>query len=70
LKRNAPESTEPQFVSQDGEQEELEDGLKVWGYMPGHVHYKVGNAEEVSDSSLLWNSADRSSPVSAERFAI
>ncbi|KAI4919382.1 hypothetical protein J4E90_001516 [Alternaria incomplexa] len=36
----------PQFLSQDGEQEELEDGLKAWGYMPGHVHYKVGGVEE------------------------
>ncbi|KAF1830678.1 hypothetical protein BDW02DRAFT_572790 [Decorospora gaudefroyi] len=46
LKRSAPESAEPQFVSQDGDQEELEDGLKMWGYMPGHVHYKVGALEE------------------------
>jgi hypothetical protein len=35
-------------MSQNGEEEELEDGLKVWGYMPGHVHYKVGATEDVS----------------------
>ncbi|CAN9317205.1 unnamed protein product [Alternaria alternata] len=32
--------------SQDGEPEDLEDGLKAWGYMPGHVHYKVSTVEE------------------------
>ncbi|CAE7194362.1 hypothetical protein PTNB73_08631 [Pyrenophora teres f. teres] len=46
LKRSAPDSAEPQFISQNGEHEEIEDGLKVWGYMPGHVHYKVGNPDE------------------------
>ncbi|KAI1526169.1 Fungal-trans domain containing protein [Pyrenophora tritici-repentis] len=46
LKRSAPDSAEPQFISQNGEHEEIEDGLKVWGYMPGHVHYKIGNADE------------------------
>ncbi|KAF1937524.1 hypothetical protein EJ02DRAFT_356622 [Clathrospora elynae] len=45
-KRSAPDSAEPKFISQNGEEEELEDGLKVWGYMPGHVHYKVGNGED------------------------
>ncbi|KNG47942.1 hypothetical protein TW65_05282 [Stemphylium lycopersici] len=48
VKRSAPDSAEPQFVKQNGEHEVLEDGLKVWGYMPGHVHYKVGSSEDVN----------------------
>jgi hypothetical protein len=32
-----------------GDGEEPEDGLKAWGYMPGHVHYKVGAVEDVSN---------------------
>jgi hypothetical protein len=39
-------------VSNDSDQEAPDDGLKLWGYMPGHVHYKVGTVEEVSELSL------------------
>ena len=59
-KRSAPDSAEPQFLSQDGEQEELEDGLKAWGYMPGHVHYKVGGVEEVRASLKTLISSNKS----------
>jgi hypothetical protein len=47
-KRSAPDSAEPHFLSQsqDGDSEDLEDGLKAWGYMPGHVHYKVGTVDD------------------------
>lgn len=40
-KRSPPESIELSSNGQDGEPE---DGLKIWGYMPGHVHYNIGNA--------------------------
>lgn len=35
-------------MPQEGQSEQIEDGLKVWGYMPGHVHWKVGAVDEVS----------------------
>jgi hypothetical protein len=40
-------------ASQNGDQGEPEDGLKLWGYMPGHVHYKVGAVAEVSQVATL-----------------
>jgi len=44
-KRSLPESTEvSSFGAGDGS-DELEDGLKVWGYMPGHVHYNLNQNE-------------------------
>ena len=68
LKRSAPDSAELQLVSQNGQLEEIEDGLKVWGYMPGHVHYKVGAAEEVrSPGSTCMFSA--SNPLASEACA-
>jgi hypothetical protein len=51
-KRSLPESSEAPLVTQNVDVEEPEDGLKLWGYMPGHVHYKVGAAEVVRRSSL------------------
>jgi hypothetical protein len=36
---------------QGSDPEEPEDGLKVLGYMPGHVHYKVGTVEDVRRAS-------------------
>jgi hypothetical protein len=46
-KRSFPDSNEAPAGAQDDDQEEPEDGLKVWGYMPGHVHFKVGMGEDV-----------------------
>ncbi|KAF1921751.1 hypothetical protein BDU57DRAFT_435998 [Ampelomyces quisqualis] len=46
-KRSFPESNEAPASAQNGDQKEPEDGLKFWGYMPGHVHYKVGMAKDV-----------------------
>ncbi|EMD68428.1 hypothetical protein COCSADRAFT_156859 [Bipolaris sorokiniana ND90Pr] len=46
VKRSAPDLAKPHFVRQNSEHEVLEDGLKVWGYMPGHVHYKVRSSED------------------------
>lgn len=43
-KRSLPESTEATAASQENTQqaeEEPEDGLRMWGYMPGHVHYNL-----------------------------
>jgi hypothetical protein len=53
-KRSFLESTEPPAASRNGDLEEPEDGLKVWGYMPGHVHYKVGAVEDVTFPKMLW----------------
>jgi hypothetical protein len=47
-------SPEPPAASRDGDLEEPEDGLKVWGYMPGHVHYKVGAVEDVTFPRMSW----------------
>ncbi|KAL5462329.1 hypothetical protein PMIN06_001694 [Paraphaeosphaeria minitans] len=41
-KRSQPDSTDPSSNGLDGEYDEPEDGLKIWGYMPGHVHYNIG----------------------------
>ncbi|KAH6300475.1 hypothetical protein HBI39_132970 [Parastagonospora nodorum] len=45
-KRSFPEPSETSSSEQPGDMEEPEDGLKIWGFMPGHVHYKVGNVED------------------------
>jgi coenzyme F420-reducing hydrogenase delta subunit len=36
-----------------GALEEPDDGLKVWGYMPGHVHYKVGAVDDVRRMRIM-----------------
>lgn len=52
VKRSPPaEAAEPQFVKSNGELEVLEYGLRAWGYMPGHVHYKVGYSEDAVSCS-------------------
>lgn len=43
-KRALPESIDGSTLSQDSTQGETEDGLKMWGYMPGHVHYNLSCA--------------------------
>lgn len=50
-KRSFQDSVEAPSIGHDDE--EPEDGLKVWGYMPGHVHYKVGAVEDVGGSSRI-----------------
>jgi hypothetical protein len=40
-KRALPESTEAFSMSHNSGQDEPEDGLKMWGYMPGHLHYNL-----------------------------
>lgn len=42
-KRSQPDSTEPSSNGLNGDDDEPEDGLKIWGYMPGHAHYSIGN---------------------------
>ena len=46
-KRSLPESAESSSLSQDSGQDEPEDGLKIWGYMPGHVYYNLSYADGV-----------------------
>ncbi|KAF2625222.1 hypothetical protein BU25DRAFT_412673 [Macroventuria anomochaeta] len=46
-KRCHPNSFEgASTLPQNGEAGQSEDGLKVWGYMPGHVHWKVGATDD------------------------
>jgi hypothetical protein len=53
LKRSQPDSTEPSSNGLDVEHDEPEDGLKIWGYMPGHVHFNLGRANgEVTTSTI------------------
>ncbi|KAF2662121.1 hypothetical protein K491DRAFT_700446 [Lophiostoma macrostomum CBS 122681] len=40
--------SEESDISGNGALDGLEDGLKAWGYMPGHVHYKLGQENEES----------------------
>lgn len=42
-KRSYPESTDAESIGLNGDQEEPEDGLKIWGYMPGHVHFNLSS---------------------------
>lgn len=44
-KRSLSDSLEASVEAQG--EEEPQDGLKIWGYMRGHVHYKVGPVDEV-----------------------
>ncbi|EUC26758.1 hypothetical protein COCCADRAFT_31537 [Bipolaris zeicola 26-R-13] len=48
VKRRALDSAKPHFVKQNDEYEVLEDGLKAWGYMSGHIHYRVWSSEDIS----------------------
>lgn len=43
-KRSQIDSTESSSTDPDVERDDVEDGLKIWGYMPGHVHYNLGRA--------------------------
>jgi hypothetical protein len=42
-KRSYPESNNIESVGLNDDDEEPEDGLKIWGYMPGHVHFNLGH---------------------------
>ncbi|KAH7084816.1 hypothetical protein BKA63DRAFT_399617 [Paraphoma chrysanthemicola] len=47
-KRSLSGSPNATVALSDPDVGDSEDGLKLWGYMPGHVHYKVGPAEDNS----------------------
>ncbi len=48
-KRCQPDSSDGAFdLPPSNEAVQGADSLKAWGYMPGHVHWKVGAAEVVS----------------------
>ncbi|KAJ5031495.1 hypothetical protein PSV08DRAFT_197189 [Bipolaris maydis] len=67
VKRSAPDLAKPHFIKPNGEHEVLEDGLKVWGYMPGHVHYKVqrseGNVKKRHANRYFSQSSPKHSPT-------
>ncbi|KZM25240.1 DNA binding [Ascochyta rabiei] len=49
LKRSYPSLSEGvASIAENGEAGQVEDGLKVWGYMPGHVHWKIGAVDDVT----------------------
>jgi hypothetical protein len=52
-KRSLPDANEASPGAVTGILAEPDDGLKVWGYMPGHVHYKVGAVDDVRRMVLL-----------------
>ncbi|KAH7094460.1 hypothetical protein FB567DRAFT_4171 [Paraphoma chrysanthemicola] len=47
-KRSLPGSPNATLALSDPDAGDSEDGLRMWGYMPGHVHFKVGPAEDNS----------------------
>ncbi|KAF2108256.1 hypothetical protein BDV96DRAFT_504972 [Lophiotrema nucula] len=48
-KRALVELSEELSLSRENSgQDEPQDGLKAWGYMPGHVHYKIGQLDRSS----------------------
>jgi hypothetical protein len=50
-KRSCPTSSEEAIaLPQTGEFGQSNDGLRAWGYMPGHVHWKVGAIDNVRPS--------------------
>jgi hypothetical protein len=44
-KRSLSDSGEASSLSQDSGQDEPEDAIKLWGYMPGHVHYDMNHLD-------------------------
>lgn len=70
VKRSAPDLAKPHFVRQNSEHEVLEDGLKVWGYMPGHVHYKVRSSEDNSSSKHSLTQVIASDVVQKVLYAV
>jgi hypothetical protein len=44
-KRSFLDNTEVSSLSKDNGQDDPEDGLNMWGYMPGHVHYDLTRAD-------------------------
>lgn len=70
-KRQAPESSigEP-ALSQDSSEEGVEDGLKAWGYMPGHVHYMLASVEDDVRRPSPSTSSEQSSEVEKILHAI
>ncbi|EDP89910.1 hypothetical protein SNOG_20054 [Parastagonospora nodorum SN15] len=67
-KRSFPEPSETSSSEQPGDMEEPEDGLKIWGFMPGHVHYKVGNVEDVGSIVPSWTATDHRSRLLPEKL--
>ncbi|KAF2260095.1 hypothetical protein CC78DRAFT_585199 [Lojkania enalia] len=43
-KRSLTESIDPPVLAQSIAEEEPQDGLKAWGYMPGHDSHELGNS--------------------------
>lgn len=53
-KRSCPASSEEAIaLPQTGEFGQSNDGLRAWGYMPGHVHWKVGGVDNSAAATNL-----------------
>ncbi|KAJ4294368.1 hypothetical protein N0V90_008058 [Kalmusia sp. IMI 367209] len=70
-KRSQPDPSEISSSGVDGEQDEPEDGLKLWGYMPGHVHYNLNRVDgEDSPKKGSPTESDKSDEVEGVLYAI
>ncbi|ORY11153.1 fungal-specific transcription factor domain-domain-containing protein [Clohesyomyces aquaticus] len=71
LKRSNEEIDEESPPISDGTDKETENGLKAWGYMPGHVYYNLGrdDPEEFHSSTALAGS-EESNEVNKVLYAI
>ena len=44
-RKRSLQDADEQSLPFESAQDVAEDGLKAWGYMPGHVHYSLGRAD-------------------------
>ncbi|XPT00697.1 hypothetical protein M3J09_009847 [Ascochyta lentis] len=71
LKRSHPNSSEGiSTTSEGGEAGQIEDGLKAWGYMPGHVHWKVGSVDDVNQRKQTASDPTKADVVEQVLYAI
>ncbi|KAF2004882.1 hypothetical protein P154DRAFT_21295 [Amniculicola lignicola CBS 123094] len=56
-KRSISESNDESPFTRDRSQENAQDSLKAWGYMPGHVHFNLGHIEQVGQTSSHTSSS-------------
>ncbi|PVI00614.1 hypothetical protein DM02DRAFT_671841 [Periconia macrospinosa] len=69
-KRSFDDSIESSEVDGDGVPGDYGNGLKMWGYMPGHVHYSLNHSSDEDDSTPHESSAEAADQVEIALAAI
>jgi hypothetical protein len=68
-KRSLSDSGEASSLSQDSGQDEPEDAIKLWGYMPGHVHYDM-NHLDFEVGFIKSRRASRTSRMMSRKYSL